>query len=467
VKNKAVVILFFILFPLIVGLACTCGLLPIGGEKEEVVEVTIPPVVVQEVEQPTEEVPTEEIAPTQPVQGMESTAGDLVLSKEIWNTTDEQAYAGFILTNQNQERTLKDVDYEISFLDAGGSEIANDWNSFPYLFPGQSLGVFYLYYLNEGDPTIANVDITYGYDSTSAPNEFTNPFTSEKIRFWEGDFWPIVTGMIDNQDEVSYTNVRSSILCYNAAGEIVGGGTSYTDFVPALDQMGFNAFVDTFDTVASTEVFPVFSYSSEEFEDTDAFWARTAILDDNFYISSSNLMFGGALITNNLADQTLTNTIMSVTVLDDLGYVTNFGTQFIDFLLPGETLGVSPYISSHPSEAKPSTYIVNLFPGEIEEDYEISSNVFRVNSATLGGDFNDQVLVNFTNTYTKQVSEVDVYVLLYDSDGNILGGGNTYSTEPTPAGGSTNVEVYAFFDKEYTVARVEAWVLPNFWTNFE
>lgn len=53
-KNKTLVILMFVLFPLLVGMACTCGLLPFGGKN------------VKETQEPTrivEEIPTQ-VSPT-------------------------------------------------------------------------------------------------------------------------------------------------------------------------------------------------------------------------------------------------------------------------------------------------------------------------------------------------------------------------------------------------------------------
>jgi hypothetical protein len=468
VKNKAVILILFVLFPLIVGLACTCGLLPIGGDKEEEpVEVIAPTEVVREIEAPEEVLPTEAVIPTEPDQEVVPTGDNLIIMKETWNTVEDQVYVGFLLKNQSPDLTLENVDYEIKLLDSSGQEIAQDWNSFPYLFPEQTLGIFYLGYLEEGDPPVANVDITYGFEETSAPDEYFNPLSSDKVKYWEGDFWPIVTGLINNTDQVTYTSVRASVLCYDAAGEIVGGGFTYTDFVPAQDQMGFHTFVDAFDTVASVEVFPVLSFSSTEYEDSDEFWGRTSIIEDNFYIGGSNQMYGGAVIQNNLTDQTLSNAMVSVTFLDEEGYVTNFGSQYLDFFLPGETIGLAPYVSSHTSDASPSNYTMFLLPGDIEENYELSSNVLRVNTAVLASDSKFNVIVNFTNTYSKQITDVSAFVLLYDANGNILGGGNASLSDPVPAGGTAEVEVYTFYDFESTVSRVDAWVVPNYWTVFE
>jgi hypothetical protein len=76
-------------------------------------------------------------------------------------------------------------------------------------------------------------------------------------------------------------------------------------------------------------------------------------------------------------------------------------------------------------------------------------------------------MVNFTNTYTKQVTDVDVYVQLYNSEGLIIGGGQDWTTDPIPAGGSMDVEVFVDYSDSQTVDRIEAWVLPSTFTDFE
>ena len=79
----------------------------------------------------------------------------------------------------------------------------------------------------------------------------------------------------------------------------------------------------------------------------------------------------------------------------------------------------------------------------------------------------DTVRVNFTNTYSKPASEVDVNVLLLDAAGNIIGGGADWTTEPIPAGGTTEIEVWVDYDPALEVASIQVWVTPNYWTAFE
>jgi len=75
--------------------------------------------------------------------------------------------------------------------------------------------------------------------------------------------------------------------------------------------------------------------------------------------------------------------------------------------------------------------------------------------------------VNFTNTFSQQASEADIYVQLFNAEGQIIGGGNDWTTEPIPAGGSMDIEVYVSYSENQSVDRIEAWVVPSTFPVFE
>ena len=428
-------------------------------------------------EEPTEEIPTEEeVVPTETEEEVEPTVIEtealtpeeyLIREKDTWNTTEEDIYVGFELINQTQDIILTGVEYELKLLDSTGEEITSEWNTFPYLFPQQTLGVFFRTSIDEEDPPVANVEITHGFEDSISAEGFPNPLSVDMVKIWEDDYWPIATGIVKNASSTIYTDVRTSILCYNAAGEIIGGGYTYTDFIPEEEQVEFHTYIDTYDTVASMEAFPMLTYGTEEYEATDELHGRASILNLNFYVDDADSLYGGAVIQNNLSDKILKDAVYVITFYDQEGYVASYGYHFIDYLFPGDTLGVSMYLSSQPSGSASDNFMSFLLAGEFAEDFELTSNIFQVNTAELTGDYNDDVLVNFTNTYTKTVTDVDLYVLVYDESGQILGGGNTYYDEPIPAGGTAEYEVYVPYDDDHEVAEVEAWVVPSYWTEFE
>ena len=90
-----------------------------------------------------------------------------------------------------------------------------------------------------------------------------------------------------------------------------------------------------------------------------------------------------------------------------------------------------------------------------------------INSKEITGDYDDYVTVNFTNTYSKSLSEVNVNVLIYDTEGYIIGGGYSWYYDPIPAGGSAEIEIWVDYDQDSSVGSIEAWVSPSYWTEFE
>ena len=99
--------------------------------------------------------------------------------------------------------------------------------------------------------------------------------------------------------------------------------------------------------------------------------------------------------------------------------------------------------------------------------YELTGNPFTVNSANITGDYGSPVTVNVTNNYSKDVSELNVFVLLYNAEGQIIGGGNDSTKEPIPSGDSIDFELLINYSYNEVVDSIETWVEPSNWTEFE
>ena len=61
--------------------------------------------------------------------------------------------------------------------------------------------------------------------------------------YWDAGYWPIVTGIVYNDDPIVYTDVRATIVLTNSDGNVVGGGYTYIDLSRAMIN-GFSAYVD-------------------------------------------------------------------------------------------------------------------------------------------------------------------------------------------------------------------------------
>lgn len=480
-KKKAFVIVWFILFPLMVSLACTCGFLPFGRDKgedakepeafivedEDAAEPPEEPQQDEESDTPEEvdEPETEDI--DEPVDVVIQAVGDLATVKENFGVDGDEAYVGFVMKNLNTSLALTGVEYTINIMDGDGIIVGQENNIFPWLLPEQKSGFFFRVSLDEENPPPKSYNIVLEYENAEEPELSGDPFSSDKIKLYDSGYWPVVSGIIRNSSTNVYTDVRTSVLCYDADGKIIGGGYEYIDFIPGGGQNGFASYLDTYGPVELMEVFPIMSYLSEPYEDTAEFWGKISVVDQNFYLSSSDHLYGGVIVQSELDDEILEDAILNVTFYDAEGYVVGHASQKIDYLMPGERLGVTPYIDDFSDDISLSSFETRVFPGEYAEDFELTENVFPVNSTELVGDYQSDVKVNFSNAYTKEVNEVDVYVLLYDASGIIIGGGTGYTDEPTPAGGTGEAEVYVYYDDEVTIDSIEAWVVPSYWTDFE
>jgi hypothetical protein len=471
------------IFVLITGLACVCSVpdgltsifedltgevleTPLLELVEETLEATI--------EEPTEE-PTEELVaePTEAVveETLPATTGEfedlILLDNSLWVQEEDRVYIYVIIENPNPDVIFEEVEIIYTLFDAAGEEIDINSSYVRSIFPSQGFGVIQTIYLDDENSTIGSVLVEWGDLEPIESNGLSNPFTVDSAHFWENNEFPIVTGAIRNNDAETYTDVRANILCFNSMGEIVGGGFSWLSFIPGLDALGFSIYVDTFDDVASVEVFPSLTYLSEVY-DASELGSTVSILNDQFLIGDFGSILGGVKIQNE-TDSVVQDTVIHVTIFDETDRVITTGVQYIDILFPGADLGVSPWISSPPSGAETDnfSYEITVLPGEEIDDYELIENPFVINSADITGDFDNYVTVNFTNNYSRQVSEVDVFVLLYNAEGQIIGGGFDWMTDPIAAGGTTESEVWVEYASDETVDEIDVWVMTSSWTKFE
>ncbi len=169
----------------------------------------------------------------------------------------------------------------------------------------------------------------------------------------------------------------------------------------------------------------------------------------------------------NTVDVPLSNSTAYITFYDDNEAVTATAEYNVELLLAGDTIGISPWVSTPPFEAETTTYDILVLPGDYEDDFELTDNPFVIDSAVVTGDYEDYVTVKFTNGYSKTVSEVNVNVLIYDTDGYIIGGGYSWYYDPIAAGESAEIEIWVDYDQSSEIGSISAWVSPSYWTEFE
>ena len=443
-KKKWFKLTILIILPLVVGTACQLsnpisrifnkateeGLVDIGSTDSEIIV--------------TEPVSAEEINETlEPVTGEEQ---DLVmLGEDFWIQQESSVYLAFYFYNPNVDILFEDIEYTIYLYDADGSELTYYTSDLRYLFPQETFGLSEILYLDYETAVVDSVEIEWTYLS-GAVEDFTNPFTVEDVTYWENDDFPIVSGKILNASSDTYTYILANVICLDSNDQIVGSGYANIQFVPGNDFMGFTTYVDVFGEVSSVEVYPTYTYSSYFYEG-DEFWSEISILEDNFFIDDYGYILGGMVAENNI-DVPLSDSIAYITFYDENDAVTAVASYTLELILPGDTVGIAPWASTPPIDSETTSYDILVLPGDYKDDYEVADNPFEVNSTKLTGEYDEYVTVNFTNGYSKSASEVNVNVLLYDTDGAIIGGGYSWYYDPIPAGGSVEMDIWVDYDQE-------------------
>jgi len=483
-KKKTCIWMGLLVFPLVVGLACTCGLLPTNSTvnvdpTEE--SAAVPTEVVIAVEA-TESIDvdqflpeaTEAIEETNETEEPEETeevvilpGEELIMFDNMWLQEENEVFVAFFLKNQLSDQALKDIEYKIILLDVDGEEIRTAWNRIHWLSPRQTDAIAYRTVLSSDHSPVDAVTVEYSFKDVVEPEAPLGSLSADMVRLWEGFNNPIATGIIQNTSTTTFTSFRSDIICYDADGAIVGGGTSNHRFIPGQGRVGFNDLVYVYGEVDSVEVFPKLVSGSVIIEDSPTFWDQISVLDEHFFVTRTGGINGGLVLQNNLEDTVLKNTVVLVTYYDEEGYVTTIGYRDINYFLPGGNLGIMPSFLTQSKDAIPTHYEFSVLPGVPVENYELQEDPFTVNEALFKEDDNNYVTVKYTSTYTKPVSELAVFILLYNPEGEIIGGAVSNTEDPIPAGGSGEVDIYVFYSRDLTVSEIKAWLAPSIWTKFE
>lgn len=174
-------------------------------------------------------------------------------------TLGEFGYA-FIVENPNQRFAAQDIEYQAAVYDAAGNVLKTDSHFVEVLYPGQRVGV--------GDDMLLPQDarpdrlVVQLRTRRFQPSDPQPSFTSQNVVFRADPNFPKVTGIIGNPYDRDVTRLRAGVVLYDAAGQIVGGGYKYIDFVRAGGQTAVEMSVSGARTPARVELYAMFTISS-------------------------------------------------------------------------------------------------------------------------------------------------------------------------------------------------------------
>lgn len=456
-KKPITIILISMIFVLAVGMACSLS------KRGDPTATPVPPTEETAVVIPTQET-AEATKKSEPVaEEVSKTEGGLsLLTKQAYIQDDSSLSTFIYFRNDDPDNVMHDIEYTIHVYDSSGNQLQNDTTTIGLIAPGETIGMVNEIYLDEGE-TAYKFEVDWIIESKESTSGYVNPFSYKNAKYYDDDGWKYLTGVIVNNDDITYTDVRVSAIALDASGEILGGGYSYADFIPSEDQVGVSAFSTIDGEPVSVEFYPMLYSWSTTYEDGD--WWNNIEVGEWGFVQNGTEIGGGAFLTN-VTDKLLKDTQYMLTVYDPDGNVCAVDSGKIHYIFPGETLGFSPGATYVPSTSSPDAVDLIIMPGEFAE-HELANSPYITENFTFNYDeFWSSISLDIRNTYTKGLSEGIVYVLLLDANGDVIGGGNAY-LESIGEDSVRTVEMFVTYAEKTDPASIVVYPTITTWTEIQ
>lgn len=154
-----------------------------------------------------------------------------------FGATDDAAQAMIVVTTTDANAIGESVTVTVNFLDKEGQILATEEQVESFNWVGQELAMPVWLYLEDlpGNPQIASIDPSVSVSDYGMKDEPQAPLPvldSTEIR--KGPYGDTVASFaFTNDSSEELTDLRVGVVCYNPAGKIVGGTSTYPELAPA------------------------------------------------------------------------------------------------------------------------------------------------------------------------------------------------------------------------------------------
>ena len=268
--------------------------------------------------------------------------------------------------------------------------------------------------------------------------------------------------MITSPYNRALTSLRVSAVAYNAAGEIIGGGFTFTNFILANGTTGTKVSLTSLPQVATVELYPVLSGLSLLTAAGELPADAAELKLNKFGFGQDDTQLGyGLVIENPNAGYSIENSQYHLTAYADNGSVLGVEEGYLDVLLPGQVLGVGG--SGLVEIGVVASIDVQVYPGQFEKS-EAVPYFTAENPAFQAGQFRDTITGQVVSPYAKDISNVRASGIAYNEAGDIIGGGFTF-IDFVPANGKAAAEISVIVVGE--PATVEIYASPSGLSEFK
>lgn len=394
----------------------------------------------------------------QPTETQTEPTDILKLGGSIFIQNEEDLLTAFIISNTDPVNTAYNINYTVYAYDVNGATIGMDTGPIDLILPASNVGAVSEIWLDE-PIAVAKVEVTWTFTSQESA-DYKSPFTAANTRYIKDLYFDVFTGILTNESDVSYTDIRINAVCFDKNGKIIGGGIGMAGILPGKEKVGINVYGKVIESPAAVIFYPTRSDFSASYEDGD--WRNNLKVEDIGFVQD-NIVVGGGFLVRNITDQVIKNSRYQVTLYEEDEFIGNIAEGRIDLIFPGETLGISPgsilvFTGTNPTKAD-----VVILPGDFAE-YEFQENPLIVQSAQFAiVEDAPKVTVMIKNTQETRITDLFLYVLLYDKKGDIVGGGTGWP-ENIEANSVVGVDVPVTYVGDEPPARVEAYPVLTIWS---
>lgn len=412
--------------------------------------------------QPTEPSPTATSEPTQPPPTSTPEPEPITIVSQGFGQNDRSIGYSFLVENPNVGLAFEDSQYQLAALDESGAIVDTDSGFIALLLPEQKLGIGGTLFVEEG-VTVSSIEIQLNAGSPQSTESIPN-FTVELPTYIPGDFFSYVNGIIQSPYNRTFSDIKVSAVVYNAEDQIIGGGFTYVNFILANERTGVSVSVESSSDVARVELYPVLSGLSlfRENNDIPENTESLSLINEGFGQDERSAGYG-FLIENPNIGHTIENSQYRITFYSADGTVLETDEGYINIILPEQTLGIGGEIYLDESQVVDSIETQILAENYIETSEELPQ-LTSENVTYSQGSFSSEVTGFITSPYSQDITNLLVSAILFDENGNIIGGGYTY-LDFAAANSKSAVEVSVTANG--VPESVELYALPTSLSDFE
>lgn len=162
---------------------------------------------------------------------------------------------GLVVSNPNAAYALIDSRYTLTARDAGDNTLATEEGSLPLLLPGQRLGVGGALQVDD-EEAVAALEVTVQMGEFVA-GATSSLITAENVVYTAGNFSDEISGALVNPFATEIAGVRVAAVAFDAADNIIGGGTTILAALPAQGRAAVTVPVTVGGEPARVELFAV------------------------------------------------------------------------------------------------------------------------------------------------------------------------------------------------------------------